>query len=169
MIWHHKTINFTSKLNRQFKTTNSRQLFIFPIVKIILIEAELRLFRCKKPSQYTYYLYSICKNCKEGAVDDLSQILELQETFQRRGLTFYIHIDGAWGGYFASVLWNRRMQRCTAGRQSVKQSGMIIGRNRKPNSWDGQMYSGPPNFSNNPVLDNYDWPEQKSRTGIGQM
>ena len=84
-------------------------------------------------------------------MDDLSQILELQETFQRRGLTFYIHIDGAWGGYFASVLWNRRMQRCTTGRQSVKQSGMIIGRNRKPNSWDGQMYSGPPNLSNNPV------------------
>ena len=22
------------------------------------------------------------------------------------GLTFYIHVDGAWGGYFASTMWN---------------------------------------------------------------
>jgi hypothetical protein len=55
-------------------------------------------------------------------VDDLSGILELREAFERRGLTFYLHIDGAWGGYFASVLWNRRMQR-VSGRQSFRQSG----------------------------------------------
>ncbi len=64
---------------------------------------------------------------QEGAVDDLSQILDLRESFERRGLTFYIHIDGAWGGYFASVLWNRKMQRCTgAVRQSVRQTSTSV-------------------------------------------
>ena len=27
---------------------------------------------------------------------------------EREGLTFYIHIDGAWGGYFASTLNNNK-------------------------------------------------------------
>jgi glutamate/tyrosine decarboxylase-like PLP-dependent enzyme len=58
-------------------------------------------------------------------VDDLSGILELREAFEKKGLTFYIHIDGAWGGYFASVLWNRRMQRCSAARQSSRLTGIF--------------------------------------------
>jgi glutamate/tyrosine decarboxylase-like PLP-dependent enzyme len=37
-------------------------------------------------------------------VDDLVSILALREQFERKGLTFYIHVDAAWGGYFASVL-----------------------------------------------------------------
>ena len=28
----------------------------------------------------------------------------------RYGLTFYVHVDGAWGGYFASTMWNQRHQ-----------------------------------------------------------
>lgn len=47
---------------------------------------------------------------QEGAVDDLCQILEIRKEFERmdNGLTFYIHVDGAWGGYFASTLWNQQ-------------------------------------------------------------
>jgi len=41
---------------------------------------------------------------QEGAVDDLEKILEIRKYFAEKGLTFYIHIDGAWGGYFASVI-----------------------------------------------------------------
>jgi len=41
---------------------------------------------------------------QEGAVDELDKILEIRKEFEARGLTFYIHIDGAWGGYFASCL-----------------------------------------------------------------
>ena len=41
---------------------------------------------------------------QEGAVDNLFMVLELRKEFEKRGLTFYIHIDGAWGGYFASCL-----------------------------------------------------------------
>ena len=32
------------------------------------------------------------------------QVLLLRKSFEKRGLTFYIHIDGAWGGYFATIL-----------------------------------------------------------------
>jgi len=41
---------------------------------------------------------------QEGAVDDLHKLLEIKKEFEKKGLTFYIHVDGAWGGYFASCL-----------------------------------------------------------------
>ena len=41
---------------------------------------------------------------QEGAVDDLEKILEIRKSFEGRGLTFSIHIDGAWGGYFATCI-----------------------------------------------------------------
>jgi len=48
---------------------------------------------------------------QEGAVDDLVAILELRRQLeQSHGLTFYVHVDGAWGGYFASTMWTSRHQ-----------------------------------------------------------
>jgi hypothetical protein len=47
------------------------------------------------------FLYS---SVKEGAVDDLKSLLAMRDRFNEKGFTFYIHVDAAWGGYFASVL-----------------------------------------------------------------
>ena len=41
---------------------------------------------------------------QEGAVDDLDEILRIRNRCNMKGLTFTIHIDGAWGGYFASCI-----------------------------------------------------------------
>ena len=41
---------------------------------------------------------------EESAVDDLSGVLELREKMREKGMDFFIHADGAWGGYFASIL-----------------------------------------------------------------
>lgn len=41
---------------------------------------------------------------EQGAVDPLAHILEARKKFQVRGLSFVIHCDAAWGGYFASML-----------------------------------------------------------------
>ena len=44
-------------------------------------------------------------------MDDLVAILELRrELEQSHGLTFYVHVDGAWGGYFAATMWTSRHQ-----------------------------------------------------------
>jgi glutamate/tyrosine decarboxylase-like PLP-dependent enzyme len=40
----------------------------------------------------------------EGAVDPLADILAIRDEYQERGLSFSVHADGAWGGYFASML-----------------------------------------------------------------
>lgn len=39
-----------------------------------------------------------------GAVDPLSQILAMRRRYQAQGLSFLVHADAAWGGYFTTML-----------------------------------------------------------------
>jgi hypothetical protein len=41
---------------------------------------------------------------EESAVDPLDEILKIRQEFRAKGLEFSVHVDGAWGGYFASIL-----------------------------------------------------------------
>ena len=41
---------------------------------------------------------------EESAVDNLTDVLKMREDFRKKGMDFFIHADGAWGGYFASLL-----------------------------------------------------------------
>ncbi|XP_033729874.1 L-tyrosine decarboxylase-like [Pecten maximus] len=41
---------------------------------------------------------------EHGAVDPISDILNLRAEYRAKGLNFYILADGAWGGYFATLL-----------------------------------------------------------------
>ncbi|RKL19268.1 hypothetical protein BFJ68_g3542 [Fusarium oxysporum] len=50
----------------------------------------------------------IIGSTEHGACDPLRQVVELREEFQARGLSFAIHCDVAWGGYFSSMI-ERRM------------------------------------------------------------
>ncbi|XP_048584706.1 uncharacterized protein LOC5498142 isoform X2 [Nematostella vectensis] len=47
---------------------------------------------------------AIMGTTEESAVDPLTDILELRNEMRRRGLNFMIHADGAWGGYFCTML-----------------------------------------------------------------
>ncbi|TVY85093.1 putative L-tyrosine/L-aspartate decarboxylase [Lachnellula suecica] len=51
-----------------------------------------------------YAVVAIMGSTEEGSVDRLSEILALRKRFQARGLSFLVHADAAWGGYFASML-----------------------------------------------------------------
>jgi len=51
-----------------------------------------------------YAVTAIIGSTEEGAVDDLKGIMELRSEFQTRGLSFAVHVDAAWGGYFASMV-----------------------------------------------------------------
>ena len=71
---------------------------------------------------------------QEGAVDNLDLLLDIREDFEKRGLTFYIHVDGAWGGYFASCIvktdgtrrWSTRRNRYKPeGEEKEKRSTMM--------------------------------------------
>lgn len=41
---------------------------------------------------------------EEGAIDPLDKMVDLRAEFRRQGLSFALHADAAWGGYFMSML-----------------------------------------------------------------
>ena len=43
---------------------------------------------------------------EEGAVDDVHEIVRLRKEYEGRGISFYLHVDAAYGGYTRSVLLN---------------------------------------------------------------
>jgi len=54
--------------------------------------------------QAVYAVVAIIGSTEEGCVDRLTEILALRRKFQARGLSFLVHADAAWGGYFATML-----------------------------------------------------------------
>ncbi|KAH9047668.1 pyridoxal phosphate-dependent transferase [Lactarius hengduanensis] len=59
---------------------------------------------CVKHRQAVYAIVVIMGTTEHGSVDPLSQILVLRRKYQQQGLSFLIHADAAWGGYFRSML-----------------------------------------------------------------
>ena len=54
--------------------------------------------------QAVYAVVAIIGSTEEGAVDPLRGVLALREKYQTLGMSFVVHADAAWGGYFASMI-----------------------------------------------------------------
>ncbi|KAK4174666.1 pyridoxal phosphate-dependent transferase [Triangularia setosa] len=54
--------------------------------------------------QPVYSVVAVIGSTEEGAVDPLERILAMRQRFQARGMSFMVHADAAWGGYFATML-----------------------------------------------------------------
>lgn len=54
--------------------------------------------------QPVYSVVAVIGSTEEGAVDPLEKILAMRQRFQARGMSFMVHADAAWGGYFATML-----------------------------------------------------------------
>lgn len=67
-------------------------------------DLEGRLNQQLKAKRPVYAVVAIIGSTEEGAVDPLQKILQLRQKFQTKGLSFLVHADAAWGGYFASML-----------------------------------------------------------------
>ena len=65
---------------------------------------EERLKQSVKDQQAVYAVVAIIGSTEEGAVDPVRGILALRERFQAQGLSFVVHADAAWGGYFCSMI-----------------------------------------------------------------
>ncbi|KAA8646784.1 hypothetical protein EYZ11_011412 [Aspergillus tanneri] len=71
----------------------------------ISLEAlERELNRCLEERQAVYAVVAIIGSTEEGEVDSLYDILAMRRRFQDKGLSFLVHADAAWGGYFASMI-----------------------------------------------------------------
>ncbi|KAI1311839.1 pyridoxal-dependent decarboxylase domain-containing protein [Xylaria venustula] len=72
--------------------------------RIDLKELEKMLRQNLENEQPVLAVVGIIGSTEEGAVDPLSGILALRKQFQAEGLSFLVHADAAWGGYFCSML-----------------------------------------------------------------
>ena len=54
--------------------------------------------------QAVYGVVAVIGSTEEGAIDPLDEIIKLRDEFSAKGLTFIVHADAAWGGYFASMI-----------------------------------------------------------------
>jgi glutamate/tyrosine decarboxylase-like PLP-dependent enzyme len=66
------------------------------------LRSELK--KCLKAGRPVIMVISVLGSTEESAVDPLDEILNIRQEFRMQGLEFPIHVDGAWGGYFASLL-----------------------------------------------------------------
>lgn len=67
---------------------------------------ELRnaLQKCLDKEQAVLEVVAVIGTTEEGAVDRLKEIVKLRTDFEAKGLSFVVHADAAWGGYFASMV-----------------------------------------------------------------
>jgi len=45
---------------------------------------------------------------EEGAIDDFDKIIELRKKFEKKGISFYVHADMAYGGYARSIFMDEK-------------------------------------------------------------
>ncbi|KAJ7622127.1 PLP-dependent transferase, partial [Roridomyces roridus] len=67
-------------------------------------ELETALQACLDARRPVYAVVAVIGSTEEGSVDPLQDIIALRDEFALRGLSFIVHADAAWGGYFASML-----------------------------------------------------------------
>ncbi|KAB8255989.1 pyridoxal phosphate-dependent transferase [Aspergillus pseudonomiae] len=77
--------------------------------RISLDALERELNRCLEERQAVYAVVAVIGTTEEGGVDRLHEILAMRRRFQDRGLSFLVHADAAWGGYFASMIPRKMM------------------------------------------------------------
>jgi len=46
---------------------------------------------------------SVVGTTEEGAVDEVDEVVALRKAYEKQGISFYLHIDGAYGGYARTI------------------------------------------------------------------
>lgn len=72
--------------------------------RVDLEDLEKKLQSCLDNKQPVYAVVAIIGSTEEGSVDPLRGILRLRNEFRAKGLSFLVHGDAAWGGYFCTML-----------------------------------------------------------------
>jgi glutamate/tyrosine decarboxylase-like PLP-dependent enzyme len=69
-----------------------------------MVALEKQLRDCLKDQQAVYTVVAVTGSTEEGSVDPVEDIVKLRETLQAEGMSFLIHVDAAWGGYFKTMV-----------------------------------------------------------------
>jgi glutamate/tyrosine decarboxylase-like PLP-dependent enzyme len=77
---------------------------IDPNARMDIKHLRTKLDECLEKKQPVIMVVVVLGSTEESAVDPLSEVLAIREEYRKAGLEFVIHVDAAWGGYFASLL-----------------------------------------------------------------
>ena len=69
------------------------------------------LSTCLQNKQPVIAVVSVMGTTEEGAIDPLEDIYKLKQEFEKKGLSFSLHGDAAWGGYLCTMLVNDPKQK----------------------------------------------------------
>ncbi|KAL1744050.1 hypothetical protein HDZ31DRAFT_82975 [Schizophyllum fasciatum] len=72
--------------------------------RIDIRKLDALLQECYDKKQAVYAVVAIIGSTEEGTVDPLDEVLALREKYAKKGMSFLVHADAAWGGYFASMI-----------------------------------------------------------------
>lgn len=67
-------------------------------------ELDRVLQKCLDDETPVYQVIAVIGTTEEGGIDRIAEIVHLREKYNALGLSFVIHADAAWGGYFATML-----------------------------------------------------------------
>lgn len=84
-----------------------RQLVPLPVdadARLRLDEMREALERCLAGRRPVLLAVVVPGSTEESAVDPIDGVLALRDEFRARGLSFAVHADAAWGGYFVTTL-----------------------------------------------------------------
>jgi len=69
-----------------------------------IVELRAQVDRCLEGKRPVIQVVAVVGSTEESAVDPLHEIVAVRKEYRRCGMDFTIHVDAAWGGYFASML-----------------------------------------------------------------
>lgn len=67
-------------------------------------ELNRMLQKCIDGQTSVYQVVAVIGTTEKGAIDCIKEVLPLREKYQAKGLSFVVHANAAWGGYFATML-----------------------------------------------------------------
>lgn len=86
---------------------------------IDLTKLRERLEYCTREEQPVYAIVAVMGSTEEGAADHLCEIIKLRDEFRTKGLSFLVHADAAWGGYFASMIPREVKKEPASGKKAI--------------------------------------------------
>ncbi len=90
-----------------------QQLELMPVdgqFRLDVAALRARLQDCLQTQRPVLAVVSVLGSTEEGAIDQVQRVVELQTELRRQGLTFYHHVDGAWGGYVRTLFFDEQQQ-----------------------------------------------------------
>ena len=75
-------------------------------MRVDLDALEATLLECERERQPVLLAVAVLGTTEYGTIDPVDGVVDARDRFAERGLGFGVHVDGAWGGYLATMFRN---------------------------------------------------------------